>query len=43
MGPPQRQNVAQISQEFGIPVATLYNWWHNWGFLKKSNQPGSLP
>jgi transposase-like protein len=30
MGPPQRQSVAQISQEFGIHVATLYNWRHNW-------------
>ena len=30
MGPPQRQSVAQISKEFGIHVATLYNWRHNW-------------
>jgi transposase-like protein len=30
MGPPQRQSVAQNSQEFGINVATLYNWRHNW-------------
>ncbi len=30
MDPPQRQNVAQSSKEFGIHVATLYNWRHNW-------------
>jgi transposase-like protein len=30
MGPPQSQSVAQISQEFGIHVATLYNWRNNW-------------
>jgi transposase-like protein len=30
MGPPQRQSVAQKSQELGIHVATLYNWRHNW-------------
>jgi transposase-like protein len=30
MGPPQRQSVAQISKEFGIYVATLYNCRHNW-------------
>jgi transposase-like protein len=30
MGPPQRQSVVQISQEFGIHVATLYNWQHHW-------------
>ena len=30
MGPPQRQSVAQISKEFGIHVATLYNWRQNW-------------
>ena len=30
MGPPQRQRVAQISQEFCIHVATLYNWRHIW-------------
>jgi transposase-like protein len=30
MGPPQRQSVARISQEFAIHVATLYNWRHNW-------------
>jgi transposase-like protein len=30
MSPPQRQNVAQISQELGIHVATLYNWRNNW-------------
>ena len=26
MSQPQRQNVAQISAELGIPVVTLYNW-----------------
>ena len=30
MGPPQRLSVAQISKEFGMHVATLYNWRHNW-------------
>jgi transposase-like protein len=30
MSPPQRQSVAQISQELGIHVATLYNWRNNW-------------
>ena len=30
MSPPQRQSVAQISKEFGIHVATLYNWRYNW-------------
>ena len=30
MGLPQRQSVVQISQEFGIHVATLYNWQHHW-------------
>jgi transposase-like protein len=30
MGPPQRQRVAQISPEFGIHVATLYNWHLHW-------------
>jgi transposase-like protein len=29
-GPPQRQRVAQISPEFGIHVATLYNWHLHW-------------
>ncbi|MEY4806446.1 MAG: hypothetical protein RLZZ206_835 [Cyanobacteriota bacterium] len=38
MVPPQRQSVAQISQELGIHVATLYNWRHNWGLLKKSDR-----
>ncbi|MBM5785658.1 MAG: hypothetical protein FJ076_12735 [Cyanobacteria bacterium K_DeepCast_35m_m1_288] len=26
MSPPQRQSVAQISEELGIHVVTLYNW-----------------
>jgi transposase len=30
LGPPKRQSVAQISKKFGIHVATLYNWRHNW-------------
>jgi transposase len=30
MSPPQRQSVAQISQELGIHIATLYNWRNNW-------------
>ena len=30
MSPPQRQSVAQISAELGIPVVTLYNWRKAW-------------
>ena len=40
MGPPQRQCVAQISLEFGIHVATLYNWRHNWR-LQREEVPAS--
>ena len=30
MSPPQRQSVAQISEELGIHVVTLYNWRKAW-------------
>ena len=30
MSPPQRQSVAQISEELGIHVVTLYNWRKRW-------------
>lgn len=30
MGPPKRQNVAQICAEPGIHVLTLYSWWKIW-------------
>jgi len=30
MGPPQRQSVAEISQQLGIPVITLYKWRKAW-------------
>jgi transposase-like protein len=30
MGPPHRQSVAEISQELGIHVVTLYNWRKAW-------------
>ena len=30
LSPPNRQSVAQISQELGIPQATLYNWRKLW-------------
>jgi len=34
MGPPHRQSVADIAQELGIHVITLYKW----GLLKKSDR-----
>ena len=30
MSPPQRQSVAQISEELGIHLVTLYNWRKAW-------------
>ena len=30
MSPPHRQSVAQISEELGIHLATLYNWRKAW-------------
>ncbi|MEB3360820.1 MAG: helix-turn-helix domain-containing protein, partial [Synechococcaceae cyanobacterium] len=30
MGPPHRQSVAEISQELGIHVITLYKWRKAW-------------
>ena len=30
MGPPHRQSVAEISQELGIHVITLYKWHKAW-------------
>ena len=30
MSPPHRQSVAQISDELGIHVVTLYNWRKTW-------------
>ena len=46
MSPPQRQSVAPISAELGIPIVTLYNWRKAWrleGVLPTSSRWCSRP